>query len=148
MSLWMRKRHAIIVAKKKILKIFIGYILQLENDNWYVGITFRGTDRLYEHFCGLGAKWTKLHKPFAIHKVEYIGSDISSARAWEKNTTLSYMEDKGYNKVRGAGWCQIDIRQRPQELIRRLAKKLTASFLVTVRGLDPGTTCGKPYEAR
>ena len=88
MSLWMRKRHAIIVAKKKILKIFIGYILQLENDNWYVGITFRGTDRLYEHFCGLGAKWTKLHKPVAIHKVEYIGSDISSASAWEKKHPL------------------------------------------------------------
>ena len=118
-----------ITAKKKILKIFIGYILHLENDNWYVGITFRGVERLYEHFCGLGSKWTKLHKPVTIHKVEYIGSDIICASAWEKKTTLSYMEDKGYKKVRGAGWCHIDMSQRPQELIRRLAKKLATDYL-------------------
>ena len=124
-----KQRLARIIAKKKELKIYIGYILQLENDNWYVGITFRGIERLYEHFCGLGAKWTKLHKPVTIHKVEYIGSDISYASAWEKQTTLSYMEEKGYKKVRGAGWCHIDMPQRPQELIRRFAKKCATIFL-------------------
>lgn len=123
-----KRRHTMIIAKKKELKIFIGYILQLENDNWYVGITFRGTERLYEHLCGLGAKWTKLHKPVTIHKIEYIGPDITSASSWEKETTLSYMEEKGYKKVRGYTWCHLDMKQRPRELIHRLAKKLAKNF--------------------
>ena len=128
--IWMKKRRqAMIIAKKKVLKIFTGYILQLENDNWYVGITERGTDRLYEHFCGLGAKWTKLHKPVTIHRVEYIGSNQNSASAWEKETTLSYMEKKGHKKVRGYLWCKIHMPQRPRELIQRLAKKCATIFL-------------------
>ena len=126
---WLRRKRAIILAKRKKLKIFFGYILELENDNWYVGITERGTERLYEHFCGLGAKWTKLHKPVRIHKVEYIGSDNNSAASWEEETTLLYMEQHGYKNVRGAGWCQINMPQRPRELIRRLAKKLATDFL-------------------
>ena len=120
-----------IIAKKKVLKIFTGYILQLENDNWYIGITFRGIERLYEHLCGLGAKWTKLHKPLTIHKIEYIGSDITSASSWEKETTLSYMEEKGYKKVRGYTWCHLDMKQRPRELIRRLAKKCATEWINT-----------------
>ena len=126
---WLKRRLAIIIAKKKQLKIFIGYILQLENDHWYVGITQRGTDRLYEHFCGLGAKWTKMHKPVAIHRVEYIGSNRSSASAWEKKNTLEMMCQKGYKNVRGDRWCHIDMPQRPRELIRILAKKLTRQML-------------------
>ena len=107
----------------------MGYILQLENDNWYVGITERGTDRLYEHFCGLGAKWTKLHKPITIHSMEYIGSNQSSASVWEKKTALEMMCQKGYKSVRGYQWCHIDMPQRPLELISILAKKLAASYL-------------------
>ena len=125
---WLRRRRAIIQAKKRTLGIFLGYILELENDNWYVGITERGTERLYEHFSGLGAKWTKLHKPVRIHKVEYIGSDKNSAGRWEKETTLLFMQKKGYKKVRGFTWCQIEMQQRPGALIRRLAKQLATNF--------------------
>ena len=120
---WLRRKRAIIRAKKQTLEIFLGYILELENNHWYIGITERGTERLFEHFCNVGAKWTKLHKPVRIHKVEYIGSNNDSANRWEKETTLLYMERYGYKNVRGAGWCQINMPQRPQELIRRLAKK-------------------------
>ena len=132
---WLKRKLAIIIAKKKQLKIFMGYILQLENDNWYVGITERGTDRLYEHFCGLGAKWTKLHKPVTIHRVEYIGSNISSASAWEKKTTLEMMCQKGYKHVRGYQWCHIDMPQRPQELISILAKKLATEWTSNLQPL-------------
>ena len=127
---WFKKRRvAIICAKKNQLKIFMGYILQLENDNWYVGITARGTDRLYEHFCGLGAKWTKLHKPVSIHNVSYIGDNKCSASEWEKNTTLEMMCQKGYKKVRGYNWCHIVLQNRPDELIRKLAKELAENTL-------------------
>ena len=103
----------------------MGYILQLENENWYVGITERGTDRLYEHFCGLGAKWTKLHKPVSIHRLDYIGSTKTEASEWEKQTTLELMHQKGYKNVRGYTWCQIALPQRPRELISKMATELT-----------------------
>jgi predicted GIY-YIG superfamily endonuclease len=121
---WLKRRTAIIIAKKKQLKIFMGYILQLQNENWYVGITERGTDRLYEHFCGLGAKWTKLHKPVSIHRLDYIGSTKTEASEWEKQATLELMHRMGYKKVRGYTWCQLDMTQRPHELIRKMAIEL------------------------
>ena len=108
----------------------MGYILELKNGNWYVGITERGIDRLYEHFCGLGAKWTKLHKPVTIHSFEYIGSNMNDASAWEKHTTLEMMYSKGYKKVRGYTWCKLEIQQRPYELIRKMAIELTNMAIV------------------
>ena len=126
---WLKRRTAIIAAKKRTLKIYMGYILQLENDKWYIGISKRGTDRLYEHYCSLGAKWTKLHHPVAIHKIEYIGSNMKSALAWEKETTIEMMFQMGYKNVRGSSWCSIVLPQRPHELICRLANKLATELI-------------------
>ena len=126
---WLKRKAAILGAKKKQLKIFMGYILQLEGGNWYVGITKRGTERLYEHFCGLGAKWTKLHKPVSIHAISYIGDNEDSANVWEKNNTLEMMCQKGYKNVRGYQWCQLVLLQRPGALIRLLAKQFATSVV-------------------
>jgi predicted GIY-YIG superfamily endonuclease len=111
----LQQRDAIIAAKKKQLQIFIGYILELENDNWYVGISSRGTTRLYEHFCGFGSKWTKKHKPIKVHTITYVG-DRNTASSWEKENTLSLMAEKGWKNVRGYTWCQLELTKRPLSL--------------------------------
>ena len=115
----LQRKAALIRAKKKQLQIFIGYVLKLRSGKWYVGISARGTERLYEHFCGYGAKWTKLHKPVAVQSIEFIPGGKNAADEWERETTLSYMEDKGFENVRGAGWCHIEQRV-PASLLDRL----------------------------
>ena len=124
----LQRRDVIIAAKKKQLQIFIGYILQLEGDNWYVGISSRGTLRLYEHFCGFGSKWTKLHRPVKVHTITYVGDKQNAAR-WEKENTLSLMYQKGWENVRGYNWCQIQLPERPKALVSWAARKLATDFL-------------------
>ena len=124
----LQRRDAVMAAKKKQLQIFIGYIIQLTCGKWYVGISARGTTRLYEHFCGFGAKWTKKYKPVAVHTITYVG-DAINASLWEKENTLSLMAEKGWQNVRGYNWCQITMTKRPPLLERWAAKKLASSFL-------------------
>ena len=123
----LQRRDAIIAAKKKQLQIFIGYIIELEDDNWYVGISSRGTYRLYEHFCGFGSKWTKLHRPLKVHTITYVG-DRETAGRWEKENTLSLMYKKGWEKVRGYHWCHL-VMERPKALVSWAARKLATDFL-------------------
>jgi predicted GIY-YIG superfamily endonuclease len=78
------------------------YVLKLENENWYVGITYNLNLRMAQHWSGNGAKWTKLHKPISIEKVIYPASTEI-----ENQTTLDLMEHYGKEKVRGGNYCKI-----------------------------------------
>ena len=79
------------------------YVLKLENDNYYVGITYNLNLRMAQHWTGQGAKWTKLHKPISIEKVIYPASiEI------ENQTTLELMNVYGKEKVRGGKYCKVD----------------------------------------
>jgi predicted GIY-YIG superfamily endonuclease len=78
------------------------YVLKLENENWYVGITYNLNLRMAQHWSANGAKWTKLHKPISIEKVIYPGSTEI-----ENQTTLELMEQYGKEKVRGGNYCKI-----------------------------------------
>ena len=76
------------------------YTLELANGNYYVGWTTDLNRRLYEHFNGAGAKWTKEHKPIRIVSV-CIGD-----KALENEETRNLMEIYGPDKVRGGNWCK------------------------------------------
>ena len=78
------------------------YVLKLENENWYVGITYNLSTRMAQHWSGNGAKWTKLHKPISIEKVIYPASTEI-----ENQTTLEYMERYGKEKVKGGNYCRV-----------------------------------------
>ena len=41
------------------------YVLKLEDDCWYVGISMDPLFRIGQHCNGTGAAWTKLHKPLS-----------------------------------------------------------------------------------
>jgi predicted GIY-YIG superfamily endonuclease len=78
------------------------YILKLEQDNWYVGITYNLNLRMAQHWSGQGAKFTKLYKPTSIEAVVYPAS-----KEIENQKTLEYMEKYGREKVRGGNYCKI-----------------------------------------
>ena len=88
-----------------------GYVLQLSDDKWYVGITQKIVNRLVSHKIGKGAKWVKLHSPFEISDIYKIDGDCS---AWEKDTTLKMMKEYGWRNVRGYCWTQCNLKRAPK----------------------------------
>ena len=73
------------------------YILQLEDNKYYVGKTNRNADdRILEHVKGKGSKWTQLYKPVKVLKV----IPDNDKFAEEKYTYLT-MEKYGPDNVRG-----------------------------------------------
>lgn len=77
----------------------IVYVLQLNDNCWYVGYTRNLSSRMNAHFEGRGSKWTQLHKPVAI------AMTIKGTKNIERLVTLEMMKIRGTSKVRGARWC-------------------------------------------
>jgi predicted GIY-YIG superfamily endonuclease len=72
------------------------YILKLEDDCWYVGVSSDLKHRLTKHFKGMGASFTKKHKPLEVAAV-YQGD-------CEKSATHYAISKYGKANVRGYGW--------------------------------------------
>jgi predicted GIY-YIG superfamily endonuclease len=92
------------------------YILQLEDDCYYVGKTNFWNKRYQEHFNGAGSVWTHLHKPVKVLETITTGSDFD-----EDKYTKEYMLKYGINKVRGGSYVKsvLDSNQ-----IKHLQKEL------------------------
>jgi len=82
------------------------YVLKLVEDRYYIGRTSNILIRIKEHFTEGGAIYTKKYKPLkVIEIVEEKSCDD------ERIKTLTMMEKYGYEKVRGAYWCGIEIKK-------------------------------------
>jgi predicted GIY-YIG superfamily endonuclease len=80
------------------------YVLQLIEDRYYVGRTSNILRRVEEHFTMGGSIYTKKYKPIKVIEVqEELTSDD------ERIKTLEIMEKYGWEKVRGACWCSLEI---------------------------------------
>lgn len=75
------------------------YVLELQDGYYYVGITYSLNLRMAQHWSGVGAKWTRLHKPIAIREIVYPATEED-----ENNKTQELMEKYGHDKVRGGKW--------------------------------------------
>lgn len=92
------------------------YVLKLENEKWYVGITSKTPEeRFQEHLLKKrGAYWTMAHKPLSIEMVEDLGIvSKQHAEIYENKITRSLMKERGINNVRGG-----DLRDS-QEYVKR-----------------------------
>ena len=87
-----------------------GYVMQLEDDCWYVGATVN-PDNIRE------SKWKKLHPVIAVETLHKIKE---SPRNWIKQTTLDYMVKYGFDKVRGSPYNKIKLNSPPQALQARI----------------------------
>lgn len=110
------------------------YILELENNNYYVGITRNGLEnRIEQHFAGNGAKWTKKHPPVSIHDYYMFNMDFD-IELLEDVITLRLMAEKGWENVRGGSWCIVDMDKPPRKLKRRYPGEDVTLELVNVVG--------------
>ena len=84
------------------------YVLELQDGHYYVGITYSLNLRMAQHWSGVGAKWTRLHKPIAIREIVYPATEED-----ENNKTQELMEKYGYDKVRGGKWSNPSVKYGP-----------------------------------
>ncbi len=82
------------------------YILKLEQDKYYVGITDNFEKRLNEHKNGTGSVWTKLYKYINTFENKEVSNELAEYE--ETKLTCKLMLDFGVNNVRGAQFCQIE----------------------------------------
>ena len=82
------------------------YILELENNKYYVGKTNNIYFRLNDHMNNNGSVWTKKYKPKRL--IELIEN---CDKFDEDKYTLTYMERYGINNVRGGSFCQINLSE-------------------------------------
>lgn len=81
------------------------YILECENDKYYVGHTTRRKQRLQQHLGDRGGSlWTRKHKPIRIVE-EYRIIPSQYSLGVESRVTAEYMLRYGVNNVRGAMFC-------------------------------------------
>ena len=95
------------------------YVLELENSKYYIGYSNNVNERLYKHFYKNGSEWTKKYKPIKL--LECVMGD----KIVEKSKTLEYMTKYGWENVRGASWCQVDLKSAPD----LLSKSMNSNFL-------------------
>lgn len=94
------------------------YALRLQNECWYVGMSFNVEKRFSKHLKGKGAQWTKKYPPIEIHEVRVTEHfDQDSVAKLEDDMTLEYALKYGSEKVRGGGWCQSKPRW-PEVMLR------------------------------
>ena len=99
--------------------VFI-YILQLQQNKFYVGKTSNPDYRLNDHFNEKGCEWTSKYKPI---KVVEIIADCDNFD--EDKYTLKYMEKYGVNNVRGGSFCRITLSPENKKTIEHMIKGST-----------------------
>ncbi len=80
------------------------YILELEENKYYIGKTTNIAFRLKDHFTSNGAAWTRKYKPIQVESIIADCDDYD-----EDKYTLKYMEQYGINNVRGGSFCEIKL---------------------------------------
>ena len=109
------------------IMVFI-YILQLEQEKYYIGKTTNPTFRLQKHFTSGGSVWTRKYKPISVLEIIPNCDDYD-----EDKYTIKCMEKYGINNVRGGSFCEI---------------KLSENNIITLNQMIRGVTnkcyiCGK-----
>ena len=93
------------------IKNYSLYVLKLEEDKWYVGVTANSPEyRFEQHRSGFaGANWTKLHKPLEIFDQKELGRmTYEDAEKYENKVVRLYIKKYGLNNVRGGDLCSTE----------------------------------------
>lgn len=88
------------------------YVLQLENNKWYVGKTQNITKRYEQHMKGKGAVWTKMNKPICVHSL--------SEDEQEDQVVIRTMKEYGITNVRGGSFCKEYLTNSEIQLLERM----------------------------
>lgn len=93
------------------------YILQLENDKYYVGKTYKPKIRMEKHFNNNGSSWTSKYKPLKVIETIPNCDDFD-----EDKYTIMLMKQYGIENVRGGIFCQIELDASSIAIINKMIK--------------------------
>jgi len=96
------------------------YILELEQNKYYIGKTTNIAFRLKDHFESNGAAWTKKYKPIRLESIIADCDDFD-----EDKFTLKYMEKYGINNVRGGSFCEIKLSDANITTLNQIMNSVT-----------------------
>ncbi len=90
------------------------YVLLLQDECIYIGTTTNIFIRLMDHLheTAMTSNWVKEHGP-VIRVLEVIKNSTIEDETYK---TLEYMTTFGYESVRGASWCKVELRNPPGAL--------------------------------
>tara|TARA_Y100000782_G_C9953478_1_gene168671 strand:+ start:102 stop:482 length:381 start_codon:yes stop_codon:yes gene_type:complete len=98
------------------------YVLELEDECYYVGIASDIKHRFESHMSGYGSKWTKLHKPLPkdepMLELEIgvgVKNPFNLITVDEATVTYHLMSERGFDKVRGSAWSQCVLPGKPHK---------------------------------
>tara|TARA_Y100001968_G_C19430866_1_gene756959 strand:- start:522 stop:1226 length:705 start_codon:yes stop_codon:yes gene_type:complete len=95
------------------------YILELEDNKYYIGRSKKKTDagiqsRIKAHFNGKGASWTKKYQPIKIVDIKK-DQTVYDENKWTK----IYMQQYGIENVRGGDYVRVKLPKGDVEKLQR-----------------------------
>lgn len=89
------------------------YVLQLEDNKWYVGKTSDVAVRIKQHEMGKGSAWTKSYRPVKVAETRRLKDQYD-----ENNTTKEYMKKYGIDNVRGGSYTQVVLPDDVEKVLK------------------------------
>ena len=95
--------------------MLIIYVLQLENNKYYIGKTHNLKKRYEEHKSGSGSIWTSKYKPLKVENII-----INASPYDEDKYTIEYMYKYGIDNVRGGIYVSEKLNDNQIKTINKL----------------------------
>jgi len=89
------------------------YILECEDNKWYVGKSADVAKRFKQHTGGKGSEWTREYAPIRIAETRPITSPYD-----ETNVTKELMKKYGIDNVRGGAHASLELSEEVEDVIR------------------------------
>lgn len=89
------------------------YVLECEDNKWYVGKSTDVQKRFKQHTEGKGSEWTREYAPIRIAETRPITSPHD-----ETNVTKDLMKKYGIDNVRGGAYASLELTEEVEDMIR------------------------------
>lgn len=97
---------------------YVFFVLELEEDNYFVGKTTNLKLAVLNEYNGLGSEWTRRYKPTKIiNVVNIIDKEEEVIRKKHNELVISYMKSRGFHKVRGGDFYKSDNRNHKNKVL-------------------------------
>lgn len=106
--------------------LYYVYVLELEQNKYYVGKSIKPFYRTGEHLVStlfedsnktgiFGSSWTKMYKPIRIIETKPAYNEFE-----EDMYTIKYMKEKGIDNVRGGSFCELNLNKENLSTLEKM----------------------------